>query len=203
MKRARKSTLNQDVVIKMNEREKHLVFKPALWGISGSMVLLGIYFLIVSLANSFQHALQEFFRIWYWIALLVLGFGIQLGLYIYARGFIKLRELIGVSGNIATTGGISTGSMVACCAHHLSDFLPLLGLSAAALFFNTYQVFFIVVGILSNLVGITYMFFIIQKHGLYERGRILHSIMRFDMKKLLYGVLMGSIGIAFVTFFMI
>ncbi len=45
--------------------------------------------------------------------------------------------------------------MAACCAHHLADVLPLLGLSGVAIFLVRYQLFFIIAGVLSNVVGIT------------------------------------------------
>jgi len=44
--------------------------------------------------------------------------------------------------------------MVACCAHHLADVLPLLGLSAAASFLATYKIPFMLLGLTMNLIGI-------------------------------------------------
>ena len=93
---------------------KHLVRKPLIFGVLGSLILLSLYFLILTLANSFQHAIQEFFRLWYWILLLVIGFGVQVGLYVYIKGFVKVRSIVGATGSVAATGGVSTASMVAC-----------------------------------------------------------------------------------------
>ena len=56
--------------------------------------------------------------------------------------------------------------MVACCAHHLSDVLPFVGLAGAAAFFAEYQVFFIVLGVVSNFIGITIMLETVQRHNL-------------------------------------
>ncbi len=47
--------------------------------------------------------------------------------------------------------------MLACCAHHAGDFLPLLGLSGAALFLNDNRVYFMPLGIASNFGGIAVM----------------------------------------------
>jgi hypothetical protein len=44
--------------------------------------------------------------------------------------------------------------MLACCAHHLVDLLPLVGLSAAAVFLNAYKTPLVLVGIGMNVVGI-------------------------------------------------
>jgi hypothetical protein len=47
--------------------------------------------------------------------------------------------------------------MVACCAHHVADVLPVLGLSAAAAFLAQWKVPFLVIGLLMNLAGILVM----------------------------------------------
>jgi hypothetical protein len=44
--------------------------------------------------------------------------------------------------------------MVACCLHHVSDLLPVLGLSAAASFLSAYKIPFMLVGLTMNAVGI-------------------------------------------------
>jgi hypothetical protein len=79
--------------------------------------------------------------------------------------------------------------MVACCAHHVTDVLPILGVSAAAVFLNQYQDVFIIVGVLSNLIGITVMLRIIQKHDLYKSDqKILAFFMKLNMNRSLYVV---------------
>ena len=155
--------------------------RPIIIGVSGAIGLLTLYFGIVTLANSFSHALEQFSEMWYWITLLVIGFGVQIGLYSYARS--GLREKVkGAKAEVAATGTISTGSMIACCAHHVADVLPILGLSAAALFLVKYQLSFILLGIFSNLVGVTVMLSIIQKHGLYSENSILISMFSYNMR---------------------
>ncbi|MFQ6119594.1 MAG: hypothetical protein ACE5KE_06885 [Methanosarcinales archaeon] len=157
--------------------KKHIVI-----GIIAGLILLAIYFTILSIANSFSHATEQFIEMWYWISALVIGFGIQVGLYSYIRTSIHTKNMSGATTEVATAGGISTGSMIACCAHHLTDILPILGLSAAFVLLAEYQVFFIILGILSNLVGITMMLGIIQKHELHKKRGFFNSLFRFDMK---------------------
>ncbi len=165
--------------------------------------LLAVYFLILTVANSFSHSIEQFREIWYWIALLVTGFSIQVGLYTYIRGAMKMRKSSGVAtSTVAAAGGISTTSMVACCAHHVTDILPILGVSAAAVFLNQYQNLFIIVGVLSNLIGVTLMLKIIQKHDLYHRGqKIFDVLMKLDMKKSLYAVSVLSVFTFLVTLY--
>ena len=44
--------------------------------------------------------------------------------------------------------------MLACCAHHLVELLPIIGLSAAAVFLNAYRTPLFVLGIGMNILGI-------------------------------------------------
>jgi hypothetical protein len=53
--------------------------------------------------------------------------------------------------------------MAACCAHHIADVAPVLGLSAAATFLAQYQTAFMVVGLGMNMLGIGVMVYILLK----------------------------------------
>ena len=170
-------------------------------GFSASLVLLILYFGILSIANSFSHAVEQFVGMWYWMLLLIAGFGLQIGLYFYIRESFRLKQMTNPNVAIATSGGISTGSMVACCLHHLVDILPIMGLAAAAVFLTQYQLLFIVIGILSNLIGVIIMLEIIQKHKLSEG--FLKRILIYNMsqvKKITIGV---SSILFLITFFLI
>lgn len=192
--------MSEGLMIEDLQLKNHLVLRPILFGILGGTLLLGFYFGIVSWAATFRHALEELWTIWYWIVPLVLGFGIQAGLFAYVRGYAKVASA-SAKGSIAASGGLSTLSMAACCAHHVTDFLPVLGLSAAALFLTQYQTVFLTVGVVSNLIGINLMFRIIQKHGFYwESGSWLNKVMAFNLKGTLYVLLVvgaAAVGAAF------
>ncbi len=135
--------------------------KEHIHGIIASLALLIFYFAIMGYFQGFQAAVDNFLNLWYVMIPLTIGFGIQVGLYSYAMS--SLKTLSGAP--MAASGGVSTGSMIACCAHHISDVLPLLGLSAAAAFLVRFQVPLILVGILSNAIGITMMLGMIRKHN--------------------------------------
>lgn len=155
--------------------------KPIIFGLMGTTGLLLIYFILLGWDNSFSHAIEQFLELWYWIIILVTGFGIQLGLYSYIKLNIH-RKVTAATAEVAAAGGISTGSMIACCAHHVADVLPLVGLSAAAIFLVKYQIPFILLGVFSNLVGVTIMLSIIQQHGLHQKRGFLSTIFRYKMK---------------------
>jgi hypothetical protein len=58
---------------------------------------------------------------------------------------------------------MSTVAMVACCAHHVTDVLPILGLTAAAAFLAEYRMPFMLIGLGTTLLGIVVMLVILLK----------------------------------------
>jgi hypothetical protein len=144
------------------------VKRHILVGVGAAVLLIIVYLGLIVWAEGFTHALEQTFELWYWVLALAGGFGIQAGLFSFIRQGIRERRAA-ATGSVAASGTVSAGSMAACCAHHLSDVLPLLGLSGLATFLVNYQVFFIIVGVLSNIVGITIMLETIQRHSLSER----------------------------------
>ena len=68
-----------------------------------------------------------------------------------------------------TAGGTSTLAMVAYCAHHVTDVLPLVGLSTAAVFLAEYKIWFMGVGLATNILGIMVMLRLLRR----ERKRAL------------------------------
>lgn len=136
---------------------------PLAAGLLGSGGLTAIYFGIVSLAGGPSHAM-ELFREDRWIVLpIIMGFGVQAALYtILKKGLFLPVASAGPSGALTGAGGgMSTVAMVACCAHHVTDVLPILGLTAAATFLAQYRLAFMLVGLGTTLLGILVMLFIL------------------------------------------
>ena len=156
--------------------------KPVVIGLLGILGLSVLYLVVLTLAESFSHALTQLVEMGHWIAILVIGFGFQLGLYTYIRVHLRKRRSA-ATAEVAASGGISTGAMIACCAHHLVEILPLIGLSAAALFLVKYQLPFIFIGIFSNLVGIAMMLIVIQKNDLFPQKKIFTNLFAYNMYK--------------------
>ena len=119
-----------------------------LYGLLAGTALLFFYIGVLTLFENFNFAIANLRSLWYWILPLAVGFGTQIGLYSSIMHTTKLNAEIGASG------GISGGSMVACCSHFILNALPILGLSGLATFLMAYQKVFFSVGIISNLIGI-------------------------------------------------
>jgi hypothetical protein len=127
--------------------------RAVVYGVMGGFMLFAVYMAIVAGASgSFGHFLDQARTDWYFIAPLMAGFGIQVGLLAELRRRKKLQALaagVGVGG-----AGASTVGMIACCAHHIADLAPFLGASAAATFLTAWKVPLIVVGLGINAAGI-------------------------------------------------
>lgn len=128
-------------------------------GLLGGISLLLFYFVVMTVAErSLSATVSQFAQLWYWMIILSAGFGIQIGLFTHLQQIIKHHQMTGNSKTIAVTStGTSAASMIACCAHHLSDVLPIIGLSGLAVFFTQYQVPLILIGVVMNIFGIFYM----------------------------------------------
>lgn len=128
-------------------------WRPFFFGLLGAAGLLILYLGLVSLAQGWQHAVDLLAEDTWIVGPIVAGFGVQVALYTYLKTVVHAAAW-GTGALTGAGGGTSTAAMVACCAHHLIDVLPLVGLSAAATFLAEYRVPFMLVGLATNLIGI-------------------------------------------------
>ena len=121
-------------------------------GMIGAGALLLIYLGIITLAQSVDHAIEQLAIDAVFVALIALGFGTQVALFVELRAVDRHHR---ASAAVTAAGtGTSAAAMLACCAHHLVDLLPLVGLSAAAVFLNAYKTPLFVIGIAMNVIGV-------------------------------------------------
>ncbi len=138
--------------------------KETYYGIISGLLLLLLYGGITFVFNGPSHVAEQIREYGFLILLLAAGFATQMGLFFYGRTELANRVS---SAQMAATGGTSAGTMIACCLHHVTDILPFLGLSGVFLFFSEYQSFFMVLGIVSSVVGITLMLSLLQRHRVF------------------------------------
>ncbi|MFP5343976.1 MAG: hypothetical protein ACLGIJ_13815 [Candidatus Limnocylindria bacterium] len=122
-------------------------------GVLAATALLGVYLGIISLAQGVEHALEQLGTDAVFVGLIAAGFGTQVALFVELRT-VDRRHRSAAAAVTAAGTGTSAAAMLACCAHHLVDLLPLLGLSAAAVFLNAYQTPLFLVSIGMNVIGI-------------------------------------------------
>ncbi len=121
-------------------------------GLMGAAALLGLYLGIISLAQGVEHAFAQLASDALFVGLIAAGFGTQVALFVELRTLDRRHR---ASAAVTAAGtGTSAAAMFACCAHHLVELLPIVGLSAAAVFLNAYKTPLFLVGIGMNGVGI-------------------------------------------------
>lgn len=126
--------------------------RSAAAGIVAALALLGVYLGIIGIAQGPEHALEQLAADALFVGLIAAGFGTQVALFAELRA-VDRRHRAAAAVTVAGTG-TSAAAMLACCAHHLVDLLPLLGLSAAAVFLNAYKTPLFLVGIGMSAIGI-------------------------------------------------
>ena len=132
-----------------------IILKSAVFGIAGMTALLGIYFVILAAVSGWEFTVSQFFDFWYFIVSLSAGFGIQMGLFTYLRNAVRG---MGMSGKVvAVSGTTSTAAMISCCAHYLTNIIPVLGAAGLVALVAQYQIELFWFGLASNLAGIFYM----------------------------------------------
>jgi hypothetical protein len=143
-------------------------------GLAGSLFLTGLYLGLVSWAESFQHALEYLWQDRWIVTPIILGFGVQTALYIILkkRLFVPVCNTGSSGMKTGASGATSTIAMAACCAHHVTDVLPILGLTAAATFLAEYRTAFMLVGLGTTLIGIIVMLAILYQ----EQRKALQSL---------------------------
>ena len=117
-------------------------------------VLLALFYVGVvwAASGSFQHVVDQAGRDWYYLALIVSGFGIQVALVSELRRRHRLQHSAALAGGAGV--GSSTAGMVACCAHHIAELAPFIGATGAATFLIEYRIPFMIVGIGINAIGV-------------------------------------------------
>lgn len=121
-------------------------------GLLGAASLLTLYLAIISLAQGMEHAIEQLALDAPFVGLIAAGFGTQVGLFVELRAVDRHHR---ASAAVTAAGtGTSAAAMLACCAHHVVDLLPIVGLSAAAVFLNAYKTPLFLIGIGMNMIGV-------------------------------------------------
>ena len=154
------SAISFSIPIRSTQRDLRPFVIPVVAGILAALAMFGVYIFILTVFQDFSHAMQQAAQDWLWVGLVALGFGTQIGLYAYLRVIIHAAKAAGATAMTGAGTGTSTLGMIACCAHHLTDIAPLVGLtgagglSGAIGFFTEWKYAFIGLGLVMNAIGI-------------------------------------------------
>lgn len=131
----------------------------------GVTLMAGIYLGILTWAQDWAYASRQFVRDRWYVLPIVLSFGVQAALYAILRFrlFVPVTSTGPAGVMMSSSGGTSATAMVACCIHHVTNVLPILGVSAATAFLSRYQRPFMLVGLGMNVAGILAMLVVLYR----------------------------------------
>ena len=146
-------------------------FIPITAFVLGSTLIASFYLGVLTWAQGWEYTSSQFVRDRWYVISIMIGFGVQATLYSVLRFHLYIPSAATGQGDVMTpftsvmgaSGGTSATAMVVCCIHHVTDVLPILGLSAAASFLTRYQCPFMLVGLAMNLLGIGMMLFVLYR----------------------------------------
>ncbi len=115
------------------------------------LIVIAINFLVLASLGFPGMAIFQIKKYVWLLVPLVLGFGVQIGLYTYLKHLNAVCTITSMAG-----GGVSSISMILCCSHYLINFLPFISLSFANLL-TQYTFYILLFGVASNLLGIIFM----------------------------------------------
>ena len=123
------------------------------WGVTASGALVGFYVAVLAWAGGWGHLVDQTRNDWWLLTPIILAFGIQVALSVELRHRHRHH-----AQHLASTTGAGTGAsavgMVACCAHHLVDLVPLFGAAGVAGFLFDWRIPLMIGGLAVNLVAV-------------------------------------------------
>ncbi len=131
-----------------------IFFRSARAGVFASVGILAVYASVLLLLSGLSGLQYQLSQYWYYILSLAVGFGVQMGMYVYLRGIAASLSRKGV---LAVSGATSTAAMVSCCTHYLANIIPIIGATGIVALVSQYQVELFWIGLFSNVLGIAYI----------------------------------------------
>ena len=129
--------------------------RPLAGGTLAFSALLGIYFGVLTLVSGWSFTVSQFTEFWPYIVTLALGFGTQVGLYLYLKQLSENHHH--ANHMVAASGTTSTVAMLACCAHYLTNILPVLGAVGLVSLIAQYQIELFWISLALNAAGLVYI----------------------------------------------
>lgn len=137
-------------------------------GLLAAAGLSAFYATVIALASGPGHLADQARADWPYLSLIVAGFATQVALLVELRHRRRARRLEQAAAGAGV--GSSAVGMVACCAHHLADLAPIVGISGAATFLTDWRVEFMLAGIAVNAIAIA-----VAARRLWADGHMQHS----------------------------
>ncbi len=150
--------------------------KRVVYGTLASSILILFYVTINYISGGMDAVYWNLRNYLAYIVIIDTGFGLQIALFTHIRSF-------GQKCNAVASTSVTGGSMVACCLHHVTDFIPFLGVGAGLFLSQLTEIFFMI-GAASSIVGVAWMLSIIQRHKMYQDKGMISGIMKVNYSSL-------------------
>ena len=122
-------------------------------GLLGLVGIMAFYGVVVGLASgSIDHLVDQVGADWWLLVPIMAGFAVQVALLTELRARHHGATL--AAGTTSAGAGASAAGMVACCAHHLAELLPFLGIAGVATTLTAWRTELMLVGFGVNVVAI-------------------------------------------------
>lgn len=121
------------------------------WGAAASAALAAFYVGVLAASAGWSHLVDQASTDWWLLAPIIVAFGAQVALTAELRHRHRAHHLATTTGAGA---GASAVGMVACCAHHLAELVPVLGAAGMAGFLLDWRIPLMLGGLAVNLVAL-------------------------------------------------
>lgn len=146
---------------------------PILWGAAAALAVVAFYLGLITLTSDWSYAVYQFGEYGAWVITLAVGLSLQVGLFARMRSAMAAAQTKGAGKGIAASGSMSGVAMALCCSHYLATLLPAIGLpflSGAVAGLSQYQTVFFMIGVVFNILGLTYLVRLMVKNGMVSFG---------------------------------
>ncbi len=136
-----------------------LLKNPFIFGISIGVLVILFNISVASLAEgSLKSGYEVFIDNGIFTYLIPLAVAVQMGLFRYHRNMTAETKLCG-SEKVGVAGSATSSlTIIACCLHHVSDFLPTVGfIVATSAFLIQYKNIIFIIGLSANVAGSAYI----------------------------------------------
>jgi hypothetical protein len=121
------------------------------WGVVAAGFLIGVYVAVLTTAAGWSPLGDQVRADWRLLTPIVVGFGTQVALIVELRRRRRARRLAASTGAGASASAVG---MVACCAHHVADLIPVVGATGVAAFVFDFRIPFMLAGIAINAAAV-------------------------------------------------
>lgn len=128
--------------------------RSSLFGAAAGLGLVAVFSATVTVTAGTAHLGRQVRDDWWLLVPLMVGFATQVALMVELRR--RRRAAHAAAASIGVGAGTSAVGMLACCAHHGADLLPLAGATGIATFLGGVQRPIMEAGVAVNAVAVAF-----------------------------------------------